>query len=176
MDFSKYLNRIIAIDPEAKRAHVQPGTILDDLRNAAERHHLPFGPDPATHNHNTLGGMLGNNSCGIHSVMAGRTEDNVHELDILTYDGFRLRVGPTPPQELERIIREGGRRGEIYGRLQALVGKYGPLIEERYPKIPRRVSGYSLPALLPGNRDRGRPRGLSPPTPPYVRVTYTAVR
>src|SRR6185312_12125504 len=99
-DFTKYLNKLIDIDPQAKTARVQPGIVLDWLRAAAERHQLTFGPDPATHNHNTLGGMIGNNSCGTHSVMAGKTEENVIELDILTYDGLRMRVGETPPEEL----------------------------------------------------------------------------
>ncbi len=95
LDFTKYLNNLIDLDPQARTARVQPGIVLDWLRNEAERHHLTFGPDPATHNHNTLGGMIGNNSCGAHSVMAGKTEDNVLELDILTYDGLRMRVGAT---------------------------------------------------------------------------------
>ena len=81
---------------------MQPGVVLDDLRDAAEEHGLTFGPDPATHSHCTLGGMIGNNSCGVHSVMAGRTADNVEELEVLTYDGLRLRVGPTGEEELER--------------------------------------------------------------------------
>ncbi len=74
MDFSKYLNRILELDPAGRRARVQPGLVLDDLRDAAEAHHLTFGPDPSTHNHCTLGGMIGNNSCGVHSVMAGKTD------------------------------------------------------------------------------------------------------
>src|SRR5438874_2741215 len=102
-DFSKYLNRILEIDPHRKRARVQPGVVLDSLRDQANRHGLTFGPDPATHNHNTLGGMIGNNSCGAHSVMAGKTEENVEELEILTYDGLRMRVGPTTDHELEKI-------------------------------------------------------------------------
>jgi FAD/FMN-containing dehydrogenase/Fe-S oxidoreductase len=149
MDCSKYLHHVLEIDPDKRLARVQPGTILDDLRHAAERHHLTFGPDPATHNHCTLGGMIGNNSCGVHSVMAGRTADNVEELEILTYEGLRLRVGPTSDGELDRIIRAGGRRGEIYAQLKALRDRYAGLIRARYPKIPRRVSGYNLDELLP---------------------------
>jgi FAD/FMN-containing dehydrogenase/Fe-S oxidoreductase len=149
VDYSKYLNHILTIDPEQRLAWVEPGVVLDDLRNAAEAYHLTFGPDPSTHNHNTLGGMIGNNSCGVHSVMAGRTADNVRELDILTYDGLRLRVGPTSDAELSRIIAEGGRRGEIYQRLDALRRRYAELIRERFPQIPRRVSGYNLDELLP---------------------------
>ncbi len=151
LDFSKHLNEIVELDPGKRRARVQPGLVLDDLRDAAEAHGLTFGPDPATHNHCTLGGMIGNNSCGVHSVMAGKTDDNVEELEVLTYDGLRLRVGPTGEEELQRIVRAGGRRGEIYRRLRDLRDRYAPLIRERYPPIPRRVSGYNLPYLLPEN-------------------------
>ncbi|HZS02335.1 MAG TPA: FAD-binding and (Fe-S)-binding domain-containing protein [Chloroflexota bacterium] len=151
LDFSKYLHQVLQIDPEQRIARVQPGTVLDTLRAAAERHHLTYGPDPATHNRCTLGGMIGNNSCGVHSVMAGMTSDNVEELEVLTYDGLRLRVGRTPDAVLTTIVAEGGRRGEIYGRLRALRDHYADAIHQRYPDIPRRVSGYNLPALLPEN-------------------------
>ncbi len=151
MDMSKYLNRILELDVESKRARVQPGTILDDLRDAAEKHHLTFAPDPSTHTHCTLGGMIGNGSCGVHAMMGGKTVDNVIELDVLTYDGLRMRVGPTTPDEFRQIIGEGGRRAEIYGRLAALMERYGERVRERYPKIPRRVSGYNLDELLPEN-------------------------
>jgi FAD/FMN-containing dehydrogenase/Fe-S oxidoreductase len=151
IDFTKYLHNILAIDPHHKRARVQPGTILDDLRHRAERHHLTFGPDPSPHGWCTFGGMIGNNSCGVHSVMAGKTDDNIEELEILTYDGLRMRVGKTSEEELERIISEGGRRGEIYAKLKAFRDKYADLIRERYPDIPRVVSGYNLTWLLPEN-------------------------
>jgi FAD/FMN-containing dehydrogenase/Fe-S oxidoreductase len=151
LDFTKYMADILEIDPARRLARVQPGVILDHLRNAAERHHLTFAPDPATHDRCTLGGMIGNNSCGVHSVMAGKTDDNIESLDILTYDGLRMEVGATPSEELDRIIREGGRRGEIYARLKALADTYGDLVRQRYPDIPRRVSGYNLNFLLPEN-------------------------
>jgi FAD/FMN-containing dehydrogenase len=150
MDFSKYMNRVLSIDAINRVAEVEPGCVLDTLRSAAERHHLTFGPDPATHDHNTLGGMLGNNSCGVHSVMAGRTSDNVESLDIVTYDGERITVGPTSDEELRRILSGGGRPAEIYRQLIQLRERYGDLIRARYPKIPRRVSGYeNLDELLP---------------------------
>jgi FAD/FMN-containing dehydrogenase/Fe-S oxidoreductase len=152
IDFSKYLNNVLAIDPEQQVARVQPGCVLDSLRGAAERHGLTFGPDPATHDHNTLGGMLGNNSCGVHSVMAGRTSDNVEELDVLTYDGLRMKVGPTSEQELRAILGAGGRRAEIYRRLDEFRRRHADMIRARFPKIPRRVSGYeNLDELLPEN-------------------------
>ncbi len=151
IDMSKYMNTIVELDAEKRQARVQPGIILDHLRDAAEKHQLTFGPDPATHNHCTLGGMIGNNSCGTHALMAGKTSDNIDELDILTYDGTRMRVGKTSDEDLERIIQEGGRRGEIYGKLKALRDRYADLIRKRYPKIPRRVSGFNLDELLPEN-------------------------
>src|SRR5436190_17714348 len=138
MDMSKYMNKVLEIEPQKRLARVQPGTILDDLRHAAERYHLTFGPDPATHNHCTLGGMIGNDSCGTHSVMAGMTSDNIEALDILTYDGMRMQVGQTNDEELAQIIREGGRRADIYARLKALRDIYADLIRERFPQIPRR--------------------------------------
>jgi FAD/FMN-containing dehydrogenase/Fe-S oxidoreductase len=158
MDMTKYLNRVLEIDARNRRARVEPGCVLDDLRHAAQQHGLNFGPDPATHTHNTLGGMLGNDSCGIHSLLCAkhglglRTADNTDELEILTYDGVRMRVGETPPAKLESLIRRGGREGEIYAKLKAFADKYADLIRARFPKdVPRRVSGYNFPQLLPEN-------------------------
>lgn len=151
IDFSKYLNKILEINPKRKYAWVEPGLILDTLQSETKKFHLMVGPDPATHEYCTLGGMIGNNSCGVHSVVAGRTEDNVEELDVLTYDGLRLTVGPTSEPELESIIRQGGRRGEIYSKLKSIRDRYASEIRARFPNIPRRVSGYNLPELLPEN-------------------------
>src|SRR5208337_1038190 len=151
LDFSKYMAGILEIDPARRIARVQPGVVLDHLRNAAEKYHLTFGPDPATHDRCTLGGMIGNNSCGVHSVMAGKTDDNIESLDILTYDGLRMKVGQTSEPELERIIRDGGRPGEIYAGLKAIRDNYADLIRQKFPNIPRRVSGSNLNYLLPEN-------------------------
>ena len=151
VDFSKYMAGILTVDPGRRLARVQPGVILDHLRSAAERHRLTFAPDPATHDRCTLGGMIGNNSCGVHSVMAGKTDDNIESLDIVTYDGLRMTVGATASEELESIIRAGGRRAEIYAGLKSLAAKYGELVRQKFPKIPRRVSGYNLNYLLPEN-------------------------
>ena len=149
VDYTKYMNHILEIDPQRKLARVQPGVIQVHLHNAAEKYQLTFGPDPATHRWCTIGGMVGNNSCGVHSQMAGRTADNVEALEILLYDGTRMRVGKTFNDDLEQIISQGGRRGEIYQKLKALRDRYANLIRQRYPRIPRRVSGYNLDNLLP---------------------------
>src|SRR5947209_20011814 len=103
---------------------------LDHLRKQANQFDLTFGPDPSTHEYCNLGGMIGNNSCGVHSMMAGRTAENVMELDILTYDGLRLRVGQTSDTELRQIIYAGGRRGEIYARLKMLHDMCGDLMHQ----------------------------------------------
>jgi FAD/FMN-containing dehydrogenase/Fe-S oxidoreductase len=151
LDFSKYMARILEIDPARGIARVQPGVVLDTLRAAAEKHHLTFAPDPATHDRCTLGGMIGNNSCGVHSVMAGKTDDNIEQLEILTYDGVRMKVGATSSADLEHILHQGGRRAEIYTKLQSIAAAYGDLVRQRFPNIPRRVSGYNLNYLLPEN-------------------------
>jgi FAD/FMN-containing dehydrogenase/Fe-S oxidoreductase len=151
LDFSRHMASILEIDPVRRIARVQPGVVLDHLRAAAEKHHLTFGPDPATHDRCTLGGMIGNNSCGVHSVMAGKTDDNIEELEILTYDGLRMKVGATSNADLERILQQGGRRAEIYAKLQTIATTYGDLVRQRFPNIPRRVSGYNLNYLLPEN-------------------------
>ena len=151
LDFSKYMNQILEVNPEGRFARVQPGVVLDTLRTHAEQHQLTFAPDPSTHSRCTLGGMIGNNSCGTHSLLAGKTVDNVVELRILLYDGTQLTVGPTSDAELETIVVAGGRRGEIYARLKAIRDEYAPLVRQRFPDIPRRVSGYNLDQLLPEN-------------------------
>jgi FAD/FMN-containing dehydrogenase/Fe-S oxidoreductase len=149
LDFSKYLNQIVELDPARRIARVQPGVINDQLRDAAEAHGLTFAPDPATHDYCTIGGQIGNNSCGTHSMMGGRTADNVLELDLITYDGTQLTVGATSEEELDVIIAAGGRRGEIYRDLRELRDRYGDAIRGSFPDIPRRVSGYTLEQLLP---------------------------
>jgi len=148
-DFTKYMNRILEVDPHKKIARVQPGVVLDTLRNQAEIHHLTFAPDPSTHNRCTIGGMIGNNSCGTHSLLGGKTVDNVEELRILLYDGTQLTVGPTQESAIDRIVQEGGRRGQIFSKLRTIRDHYGDLIRAKFPRIPRRVSGYNLDELLP---------------------------
>ncbi|HEX6254830.1 MAG TPA: FAD-linked oxidase C-terminal domain-containing protein [Euzebyales bacterium] len=152
IDCSKHVNRIIDIDPDARTATVEPGVVLDALRDAAAPHGLTYGPDPATHAWCTMGGIIGNNSCGVHALMAGKAVDNLEAMEVLTYDGTRLTVGATAPDRLDAIIAAGGRRGEIHRGLRALRDRYDRQIRTEYPDIPRRVSGYNLDELLD---DRG---------------------
>ncbi|MFI1811689.1 FAD-binding and (Fe-S)-binding domain-containing protein [Streptomyces sp. NPDC020422] len=136
LDLTRHLRAVVSLDPEARTAVVQPGLVLDRLREAARPHGLTFGPDPSTHSRCTLGGMIGNNACGSHSVAWGTTADNVRGLDVVTYGGERLRLG-----------RDG--QGAPAG-LRELVGRNLALLRTGYPAgLPRRISGYALDALLP---------------------------
>ncbi|MBW3591705.1 MAG: FAD-binding oxidoreductase, partial [Actinobacteria bacterium] len=149
LDTSKYLDRLVELDPDARTAILEPGVICDSLRNAANRYGLTFGPDPATHDRCTIGGMIGNNSCGVRSVWAGKTVENVEELEILTYGGLRTWVGPTAETDYERIIGSRGPEADLYLGLRALVDGNAAEIRHHFPQLPRRVSGYNLDELLP---------------------------
>ncbi|MFD3652446.1 FAD-binding and (Fe-S)-binding domain-containing protein [Streptomyces sp. NPDC058620] len=144
LDFTRHLRSILDLDPHARTAVVQPGVILDDLRNAAAPHGLTFGPDPSTHSRCTLGGMIGNNSCGSHSVAWGTTADNVHDLSVIRYGGEPLRLG------------DGA--GTVPGLRELIDAHLAPL-RTRFPDLPRRISGYALDALLP-ERERDHGAGL----------------
>ncbi|MFI0512546.1 FAD-binding and (Fe-S)-binding domain-containing protein [Streptomyces sp. WSLK1-5] len=138
LDFTRHMNRLLSVDPDSRTAVVQPGLVLDRLQEAAAPHGLRFGPDPSTHGRCTLGGMIGNNSCGSHSVAWGTTADSVSELDVVTARGRRLRLGQ------EWAGAPAGLRELVDGELA--------LLRTGFPELPRRISGYALDALLPENR------------------------
>jgi FAD/FMN-containing dehydrogenase/Fe-S oxidoreductase len=158
IDHSKYLNRIGEADVKRRLVTVQPGAINEQVNIKVGKSGLIFGPDPSTHAYCTIGGNIGNNSCGIHSVQSQiygpgpRTSDNTHALDIVTYEGDRFQVGVGEEGQLDQIIRQGGRKAEIYRHLRDLRDRYADLIRRRFPSVqemPRRVSGYNLDELLP---------------------------
>ncbi|MGX1243686.1 FAD/FMN-containing dehydrogenase/Fe-S oxidoreductase [Streptomyces pseudovenezuelae] len=137
LDFTRHMNRLLSLDPASRTAVVQPGLVLDRLQDAAAPHGLRFGPDPSTHGRCTLGGMIGNNSCGSHSVAWGTTADSVHRLDVVTARGERLRLGQ-------------GWAGAPDGLRELVDGELARL-RTGFPELPRRISGYALDALLPEN-------------------------
>ncbi|MGR6968940.1 FAD-binding and (Fe-S)-binding domain-containing protein [Streptomyces cynarae] len=151
IDWTKYCDALVSVDPDARTCVVEPGLVLDELNRKLADHRLQFGPKPSTHSHCALGGMIGNNSCGASAQAYGKTVDNVRRLEVLTYDGTRMWVGPTSKAERAQIAAEGGRRAEIYDGLDRIVTEYLADIRQGYPKIPRRVSGYNLDSLLPEN-------------------------
>ncbi|MFD6097838.1 FAD-binding and (Fe-S)-binding domain-containing protein [Nocardiopsis flavescens] len=154
IDTSRHLTAIEDIDPVARTATVQPGVVLDALRAATAVHGLTFAPDPSTHSRCTVGGMVGNNACGSHSVAWGTTADNVVSLEVLLPDGTRMTVGSHhTAEEFEALTRLPGREGAVYRGLDLLVGEHRGELRTAMPEFRRRVSGYSLDRLLP---EKGR--------------------
>ncbi|NKQ57792.1 FAD-binding protein [Amycolatopsis sp. K13G38] len=160
IDHSKYLTHVGEIDGARGTVVCENGVINEDLNRVTGEHNLVFGPDPSSHSRCTIGGNVGNNSCGIHSVQSQlygpgpRTSDNVEALEIVTYDGARFWVGVGEEPDVDRIIAEGGRKGEIYARLRDLRDRYAEHIRRGFPsvtRVPRRVSGFNLDELLPEN-------------------------
>ncbi|MFE9451002.1 FAD-binding and (Fe-S)-binding domain-containing protein [Streptomyces sp. NPDC006739] len=151
IDWTKYCDALLSVDPDDRTCVVEPGIVLDELNRELAGHHLQFGPKPSTHSHCALGGMIGNNSCGASAQAYGKTVDNVRRLEILTYDGVRAWVGPTPPEERARIAAGGGRLADLYAGMDRIASEYLADIRRGFPKIPRRVSGYNLDSLLPEN-------------------------
>ncbi|MGW7689650.1 FAD-binding and (Fe-S)-binding domain-containing protein [Streptomyces asiaticus] len=151
IDWTKYCNRLVSVDAERRTCVVEPGLVLDELNRLLAPHRLKFGPKPSTHSHCSLGGMIGNNSCGASAQAYGKTVDNVRRLEVLTYDGTRCWVGPTPDDEFQAIVAAGGRRAELYRGLKEIIDHYLKDIRQGYPAVPRRVSGYNLDSLLPEN-------------------------
>ena len=149
VDTSRYMTRILRIDPEAGEATVEAGVVLDDLRRAAEAYGLTFGPDPATHAWCTIGGMIGNNSCGTHALYAGKTVDNVVQLKAVTYGGDTLEVGAYDDAGYAAAVSAGGALAPILGGLRELAERYADAVRQKYPDLPRRVSGFNLDQLLP---------------------------
>lgn len=151
IDWSKYLNNILEVNPGEKFARVQPGTICDDVVNATRPYNLTYAPNPATHNHCCFGGMLGNNSCGVHAQMNGPAVNNTEGMEVLLYDGTRMNLGWMTEMEWEHRLKQPGRAGEIYAKLKSLRQRYQLLIEQKFPKIVRRISGYNLDQLIPNS-------------------------
>ncbi|WP_329126744.1 FAD-binding oxidoreductase [Streptomyces caniferus] len=152
LDFSRYFNRLTALDPHARTATVQPGIVLDDLQHAAAEHGLLFGADPSTHSRCTLGGMIGNNACGSHSLAWGRTADNIVELEVVTYRGTVVRLGEMTRGEIDAAVAAGDDRGELIGALDRLARRHLATLRTELGRFPRQVSGYALEHLLPERR------------------------
>src|SRR5690349_20093050 len=149
IDWSKYCHRVLDVDPDARTCTVEPGIVLDVLNDQLKPHNLRFGPEPATHMNCTLGGMIGNNSCGATAQRTGKVVDNVAALEVLLYDGTRFWCGPTSDELYAEIERRGDRQARVYRRLREIRDAYQDQIRANYPDIPRRVSGYNLDSLLP---------------------------
>ncbi len=156
IDFSKHLDRILEIDPEAQTARVQPGVTLDTLNRAAAEFGLMVGPDPASGNRATLGGMLANNSTGTHSIRYGNFIHHVRSVDALLDDGTPVTLGPTTHAEWQQKLRADGREGALYREVDAFIGRHRDTIASETPSHWRRNNGYRLEALLEEERNLGK--------------------
>src|SRR5699024_4939876 len=151
LDTSRYLCGALELEPDNRTARVAPGTVLDELQRGALPHGLRYGPDPSTHRRCTIGGMIGNNSCGSHSLAWGRTADSVRSMTVVLADGTRMTVGKTTPEQLQQLSQAEGTEGRIYRQLRSLVDENLALLRTELTTWPRRVSGYGLEHLLPEN-------------------------
>ncbi|WP_031087256.1 FAD-binding oxidoreductase, partial [Streptomyces sp. NRRL WC-3549] len=151
IDWTKYCDRLVSLDVERRTCVVEPGIVLDELNRQLSAHGLKFGPKPSTHSHCSLGGMIGNNSCGASAQAYGKTVDNVRRLEIVTYAGTRCWVGPTSDREYEEITASDDGRAVLYRGMRDIIDRHLADVRRGYPAIPRRVSGYNLDSLLPEN-------------------------
>jgi FAD/FMN-containing dehydrogenase/Fe-S oxidoreductase len=149
IDWSKYCHRVLDVQPDDRTCTVEPGIVLDVLNKQLAADGLRYGPEPATHMNCTIGGMIGNNSCGATAQRTGKVVDNIEALEVLLYDGTRFWCGKTSDEEYQAIERRGDRRAQIYRSLRRLRDTHQDQIKAQYPDIPRRVSGYNLDSLLP---------------------------
>jgi FAD/FMN-containing dehydrogenase/Fe-S oxidoreductase len=152
LDFSKHCHRLVSVDVDARRCVVEPGIVLDDLNRSLAEHGLRFGPEPATHQNCTIGGMIGNNSCGATAQRTGKVVDNVVSMDVVLHDGTRFTARALSDEDYEALTNDPDvpeRVVEVHRRLRVLRDEHAQLIRERFPDIPRRVSGYNLDSLLP---------------------------
>ena len=151
LDFSRYMRDVVEINADEGWVRTQPGIILDELNQILAPHNVLFAPDPSTSSRGNVGGALGNNSCGAHSIMWGKTVDNVHELDVILSNGDTATFGQLTGDSLEAKMRGSAFEGDIYRSLFEIGEANRDEVLSRYPKIQRRVSGYNLDEFVGGN-------------------------
>ncbi|MBW8012706.1 MAG: FAD-binding protein [Chloroflexi bacterium] len=154
IDFSRYLNKIIEINPETETAIVEPGVVLDTFNSRASKYGLKYGPDPASSDRATFGGMVGNNSTGAHSILYGMTSDNITALDVIMADGSQSKLQDIPLAIAKKRVGIQGLEGSLYSSALSIRERYPDLIRERWPRTWRRSSGYSINYLIPWSHSR----------------------
>ena len=149
LDFSRHMDAIVHVDPETRVARVQPGLVQDDLNRAVAKHALLFAPDTSTSNRATLGGMIGNNSCGSRSARYGMTVDHVEELDVILSDASAARLRATTPDEIDRLAAGSSLEAQLYREIPRLAEGGADVIRAAMPRHWRRSGGYRLDRMLP---------------------------
>ena len=150
LDFSKYMDALLEVNPDEGWARVQPGIVLDTLNGLLAHHGLKYAPDPSTSNRASVGGGIGNNSCGSHSVIYGKTSDHILELKVVLADGAEAQFSGLSPEKLENKLGGDGLESHIYRSVLGIAQEHSQEIKDRYPSIMRRVSGYNLDQFLNG--------------------------
>ena len=148
MDFSKYMDGVLEVNPEETWARVQPGVVLDELNRRLATYGLKYAPDPSTSNRASVGGGIGNNSCGSHSVLYGKTSDHVFEIMTVLSDGSEARFGSVTGTELESKLSGNNLESSIYRKVLSIARENRDEVQANYPSIMRRVSGYNLDRFL----------------------------
>ncbi len=150
LDFSKYMNSVVEVQPEERWARVQPGLVVNHLSQAVAGYGLQYAPDPVTSNRATIGGGIGTNSCGAHSVIYGKTLDHILGVDVVLSDGSNARFGALAGDDLARKLEDDSLEGKLYREVQAIANTHREEVARRFPKILRRVSGYNLDEFSAG--------------------------
>ena len=161
LDFSKYMSQVVEVNPEEAWARVEPGVVLEQLNDHVAPHRFKFAPDPATSNRSCVGGAIGNNSCGSHSVIYGKAIDHVLELDVILSDGSQAHFGPQNSQQLNARLSQGSLESSIYQRIMQIGQDNREEILQRYPKIMRRVAGYNLDEFIGDNDSTDSTRSVN---------------
>lgn len=148
LDFARYMNKVLDFNPETRRIRVQPGMVVDQLNAYLSPHGLTLGPDPASSSRATLGGMVGNNATGTHSLLFGNTDRHVHALKVLLQEGTTLNLGQTSSDMLRQLAQRSGREGQVFAGYQDLLQNHAEVIRRDTARHWRRASGYRLEHLL----------------------------
>ncbi len=153
LDFTRHMDAVVEVDPDARRARVQPGAVLADLNAELEPHDLKFAPDPAWGDKSAVGGAVGNNSTGAHSLQYGKTDAYVESCEVVLADGTVTTFGEVSVDELRERAGDDGIEARIYAEVARILDEESDEIEARYPELKRNVSGYNLNALLEASED-----------------------
>lgn len=144
IDMTRHMNKVIEVDPEARTVRAQPGITLERMNRIVKQHGLTFGPDPASAERATIGGITGNNSTGAHSIIYGMTSDHTIALDVVLSDGSRAKLDAFNGDTWADRAKRSGLEGQIYREVPRILERYADQIATRYPKTWRTVAGYNL--------------------------------
>ncbi|MCB0062478.1 MAG: FAD-binding oxidoreductase, partial [Caldilineaceae bacterium] len=161
LDFSRHMHRVLELDLAARTVWVEPGVVLEELNAQLKPHGLQLPLDLSTANRATIGGMIANNSAGTRSIIYGKTIDYVEALTVLLADGTVMDIGDLNADELAAKCAQPDREGEIYRTVSQLGAEHAAEIDQRYPKIQRRVGGYNLDEFVPAHMPPERPFNLA---------------